>query len=351
MSQCLPANGSSPHGQLQGFWRLEIGGEGGIPAALSQDGGALGASVALLERTLVGGLPAERGSGPSSTGTWTAPIKSTGGNVGSTALVLAIGAPGLYMGEGAIVLATVVARARTQAPGEPERSGILDSWMDFVVASHAVVRAPSFPYSQVPGAPLSVSEKLFPPRIVETEGPEGLASADVELSRAIPWGSNIVRGFGAHVVLHGAEQPEGSRHTTTGLERPNLLLAATAVMHRIPETPPTHCSEYMGKGAADAPQGQHVWIEDPTICLNHVHDTEARVLAACVGPETGTAADLAGYGTLAAPRSLAGAQMLAELAHAAGSNRVVLGIASERSQSTKAQPFRRLDDWMPQGGG
>lgn len=183
MSSCSRATTSAtfPEATVRGFWRLEIGGKGGVPAALAQDGGALGASVALLKRTTVGGngcgAGARRGERE-----WEV-FAGYGGC--STALVLAVGAPGLYMGEGAIVMAIVVAQPRTGAAAQP--AGIpafgdasMSSRVQFFVASHAVVRAPVAPYAALAGAPWAAMRVMEPPRVVDTEGPEGPAAAAID---------------------------------------------------------------------------------------------------------------------------------------------------------------------------
>lgn len=71
-----------------------------------------------------------------------------------------------------------------------------------------------------------------------------------------------------------------------------------------------------------------------------------------MAPASG-AEGLKGMGLLAAPRTLAGAQKLADLAGASGSSKVLLGLASEArgGGASSSAPFHRMDDWMPQGGG
>lgn len=322
-------------------------GKSGYPSSLTQDGAAIGAAIALVDDQLIDAGRTNIGNDGCSRS-----LMAAGDDVFGCPgpFVLAVGAPGLFDGNGAVLLTTIAVRWDKHAqPGQTPSSS-------FVIASYAVIEGPR---------PSTGEGQLAPPSVwfpygsrVSGSSPRG-ARTPLEFPS---WGDELVLGFGSQIVVHGSEVPvepskgmptgdavavtgAGSSNVTVSRQRKDVirgkrvLLAVGAMHHSLPDNPPGHCSVTGGGQDADSTA---VWPEDPTMCVSiNREDTRGSSWDACHH------GDFAGV--LAAPRTLMGARFMAARAtpEIGVALKVELGVVSAGDNS----PYRRVDDGSIQAEG
>jgi len=115
--------------------------------------------------------------------------------------VLAVGAPGLFHGRGAVILTTMVGR---QSPSK-------SNGIDFVIASYSVVQGPAPRAGQgllVQGRVWTPGPNTYKNTMTSQAGPE-LNRQDFSWPNEPDypdWGDSLVRGFGSQIVIHGHER-------------------------------------------------------------------------------------------------------------------------------------------------